>query len=496
MMSNKDTSGKEDAFFSREMIRKRLFFINSIITSLFIALLVGITFWWMKLTPSSEFPLFVPGMDRTGGEVEVKKEQVVFGELFSSFSVSPGQTSGSWPRFRGENFDNINRENIELIDSSQEADPLILWQKELGQGYAGAAVNNGRVYLLDYDENRKADLLRCFSLDTGEEIWQQGYRINLKRNHGFSRTVPAVTDEFVLTMGPGCQVMCVDAASGRLLWGMDLVEKYGTAVPQWYTGQCPLIDDGVAILAPGGGALMIGVDCRTGEVLWETPNPMGWQMSHASIMPMVIDGIKCYVYPALGGLTGVRADGQEAGSILWQTKEWDNWVVASSPVIFDDGRIFLTTGYGAGSMMLRVFSSPEGYKTRVLYEHKPDKGLACEQQTPILYQGKLLGIMPDDGGIYRNRLVCYDPEGSFIWDSGKSVRFGLGPFMIADDKLYVFNDQGTLHIIEANVTEYKPLGTVKIMEGKDAWAPIALVGGKMLLRDEKTLVCLDIRKKR
>ena len=85
-------------------------------------------------------------------------------------------------------------------------------------------------------------------------------RSPVKRNHGMSRTVPAVTDKLVVAMGPKCHVVCLDAVTGELRWGLDLVRQYGATVPPWYAGQCPLIDNGAVILAPGGkDALLLAV---------------------------------------------------------------------------------------------------------------------------------------------------------------------------------------------------------------------------------------------
>ena len=80
------------------------------------------------------------------------------------------------------------------------------------------------------------------------------------------------------------------------------VAPKGKITPDFYSGQCPLIDNDVAVLAPGGKALMIGVRCSDGEILWRTPNPDSLLMSHGSIMPMVIHGRKMYVYNAVGGV--------------------------------------------------------------------------------------------------------------------------------------------------------------------------------------------------
>ena len=98
----------------------------------------------------------------------------------------------------------------------------------------------------------RATLLRCLSLADGREIWRRWYRTGAKRNHGVSRTVPAVTDRWVVTIGPRCHVLCVDAERGEFLWGIDLAREYGAAEPLWYAAQNPLIDGGTVVIAPGG----------------------------------------------------------------------------------------------------------------------------------------------------------------------------------------------------------------------------------------------------
>ncbi|MHC4907904.1 MAG: outer membrane protein assembly factor BamB family protein, partial [Planctomycetota bacterium] len=102
-----------------------------------------------------------------------------------------------------------------------------------------------------------------------------------------SRTVPAVNEKYIVTIGPKCHVTCLDRVTGEFKWMIDLVAEYGTTEPLWYAGQCPLIVDGKAIVAPAGpDVLMMAVDCETGEVVWKTPNPGGWKMTHCSIIPM------------------------------------------------------------------------------------------------------------------------------------------------------------------------------------------------------------------
>ncbi|MBN2444022.1 MAG: PQQ-binding-like beta-propeller repeat protein [Spirochaetales bacterium] len=471
------------------MNERQLYFSTVFLITLLASLLI---LWWLHSDPPQEFYSFTPGLDNKPETLGLHQESVRIGAFFQEFDGIPSAVTAQWPRFRGPEYDNINRENIPLIDSWAGQEPEILWKIDLGEGHAGPAVANGSVYIMDYDEDRKADTLRRFSLDTGKEIWRRWYSLPVKRNHGISRSIPAVSDSFVVSMGPLGHVMCVDAHTGDFLWGIDLEKEYATIVPAWYTAQCPVIDNNIAVIAPAGTSLMIGVACETGEVLWETKNTFGWKMSHSSIMPMSIDGVPMYVYSALGGLCGIAARGEKQGEILWSTTAWNNAVIAPSPVIFPDNRIFLTAGYGAGSMMLKVIKKGDIFSTEVLYATQPRQGLSCEQQTPVLYDGHLFGVLPKDAGPFRNQFICYDPDGRIVWTSGKDKRFGLGPYLLGDGKFFILRDDGILFMVKASISEYDEFDSVQILSGRDAWGPLALVNGMLLARDSRQLVCINI----
>lgn len=455
-----------------------------------------LVFFWMIYNPVGNFKKSIPGMDNRPDSLAESSQVVVIGEKFQRFSNEESALRGKWSRFRGSDFDNINKENIPLIDGFSEGNAQIKWKVDLGEGHAAPAIYNGKVYLLDYLENEKADALRCFSLETGEELWRRSYSVHVKRNHGMSRTVPVVTDDFVLTIGPLGHVMCCNPVSGDLIWGLDMVKTYDTEIPFWYTGQCPLIDSGMAILAPGGSSLVVAVDCATGKVVWETPNPDRWQMSHSSIMPMTCNGKKMYAYAAVGGICGVSATGEDVGSILWKFTDFAPNVVAPSPLILPDGNIFMTAGYGAGSVLFQVTQVAGKFHATVVQQFKPKEGVASEQQTAIYWKKHMFIILPKDAGMNRNQLACCRPDDvqNILWTSGKKDRFGLGPYILADGKFFIVSDDGTLTIARASVSGFEVLDKKRIIEGQDAWGPIAIADGRLLMRDSKQMVCLDIHK--
>lgn len=400
-------------------------------------------------------------------------------------------SSSAWPNFRGADFKNIAAESGRLFEKWEENGPKKLWTVKLSEGHSGPAVWNGSMFVMDYDEGKGADVLRRFSLTDGKEIWRRWYNAPTKRNHGVERTVPAVSEQFTVTMGPRCHVMCVETETGAFKWGLDLVAEHGTEVPLWYTGQCPFIDQGIAVIAPAGKALLMGVECATGKILWQTPNPDGWKMSHSSVMPMTLLGKRTYVYCSLGGIVGVSAEAGDRGVVLWKTAAWTHSVLAPSPVQIDERRIFLTAGYGGGSMML-VLTATNGSITATPLFELPKTVFACEQQTPVFYQGHLFGILPKDAGGLRGEMICLNTEGKMVWESGKSERFGLGPFLFADGKILILNDTGELTMIRASTRGYEQIARARVLQGRDAWAPMALVDGKLLLRDSEHLICLEV----
>ena len=467
---------------------------SGIIPAVIILLFSTAFVWFMRGGPGMTVEQRVPGLDNRPDLIE-EGDPVVIGEFFDIFSEAETAESSSWPRFRGSDYDNISNDGITLADSWPEDGPPVIWQVKLGEGHAAASIYDGRVYVLDYNEKIRADELRCFSLKSGEELWRRWYNVPIKRNHGMSRSIPTVTDDYVVTIGPRCHVMCLNPLSGDLYWTIDLVRDYEAEIPQWYTAQCPLIDEGVAVLAVGGESLMMGVDCETGNILWETPNPDKWKMSHSSIMPMTIHGVKTYVYMAVGGICGVAAEGENRGEILWQTSEWNPTVIAPSPVYIGNGEIAFAAGYGAGGGKLRVYRQGQGFTARVIEAHSPREGMASEQQTPVVYGDHLWTILPKDAGELRSQLACYHVSDlqNPVWTSGKENRFGLGPFIIINDRMYLVNDNAELFMFRFGINSVDLIDSkVVIEEGIDSWGPCAYADGYLLIRDSYNMVCLDL----
>ena len=448
---------------------------------------------WHLRTPGG-FELQNPGADNRPEGLERKADDVVIGEYFMSYEEGFATSlEGEWTNFRGKSHDNI-------INTGQkgflEGDFPEVWSFETGEGHAAPVIWKGRVYVLDYVESMNSDALRCFSLETGKELWRRWYRVPMKRNHGFSRTIPAVGEGYIITVGPQGHVMCCDPITGDLKWTLDMQKEYGSEIPFWYTGQCPFVENGVLVVAPSGTeVLLAGLDCMTGETVWTTPNTVNFKMSHSSVQPMVLSGVKTYVYAGVGGVCGVAAEGPSRGKLLWSTSKWQPSVIAPSPVRIASDRILMVAGYGTGGAMINVSASGGTWSATVTDQYKANEGLACEQQTPIMYDGMIITVIPKDGGSYRGRLACYSPSDlrNPIWNSAAEERFGLGPYLMIDGHLFVFKDDGELYVYKAGKGSMELLRSQRIMEGADAWGPMAYADGMLILRDAHNVKCIRIR---
>lgn len=448
-----------------------------------IAAIAALVFWWAHSVQDA-LSERLPGSDETPGAASATSiNPILAGKLIPG----RGQTvefPGLWPQFRGPNRDGVSLDTTPLSRSWGVGGPPRLWTVECGEGYAAPAIRGGRAYLMDYDYAKKQNALRCLSLEDGSEIWRYAYPLPVKRNHGMTRTIPAIAGKFVVAMDPKCNLLCVDADSGALRWGLNLVQQFGTTVPPWYAGQCPLIDENKVILAPGGGgALLAAVALDTGRVLWQTPNPHGWKMTHSSVMPMEFGGRKLYLYCGSGGVVGVSA---MDGRLLWETAAWKiSIATVPSPLVLQDGKILLAGGYDAGCMLLQL-QDQDGKLTPVVLWKLPTEVFGATQHTPIFHNGQIYGVRPD------GQFACLGLDGKILWTSPPGDSFGLGSFLFANGLIYLMNDSGKLSLLEDSTGGYKLLAQAQVLTGRESWGPMAEVGGRLLVRDFTRLACLDV----
>jgi outer membrane protein assembly factor BamB len=406
--------------------------------------------------------------------------------LFVGLFLSTTTRAADWPQFRGPNRDGISTETG-LMRSWPEGGPEVVWSTTVGPGYSSAAIHSGRVYFNDYDESTSEFLVRALNLADGKELWRFKEPRRIRANHGITRSVPATDGKYVFSLDPKAVLHALDAKTGEELWRKNLVEEYETKIPPWYNGQNPLIEKDKVLIAPAGpSALIVALDKASGKELWRTPNPEGWLLSHASLMPAKIGGVDQYLFSVLQGTVGVSA---ADGKLLWHFPFKFNISISPSPLPIDAERVYVTGAYDSGGAMFRVKPDGDGFSTEQIFSHAPDEWNS-EVQTPILFEDHMFAVGKQRRGLF----TCLDFDGKQVWNSDGKAYFGLGSFILADGMFIVLEGKtGMLRLLEANTKEYKELASAQVLGGHDVWGPPALSDGMLVIRDLSRMVAVRLK---
>jgi outer membrane protein assembly factor BamB len=209
---------------------------------------------------------------------------------------------------------------------------------------------------------------------------------------------------------------------------------------------------------------------------------------------MRLSGKKMYVYIGEGGVCGVSAEEADRGTLLWETSGWSPSTAAPSPVQLSANQVFVCAGYGTGGALLQINRQGDKWTATIADQYKPNEGLSCEQQTPILYNNMLISILPRDAGGMRLRLACYSPANlrTPVWTSAADERFGFGPFAVINNHLFAFSEDGELYVYEIARQSLTLTKKQHIMDGVDGWGPLAYADGVLIVRDAHTVKALKI----
>jgi outer membrane protein assembly factor BamB len=388
------------------------------------------------------------------------------------------QAGDDWTQYQGPDRGGISQERS-LARSWPEEGPKTLWSIDVGLGYGGASVREKKVYLLDRQEDQR-DVLRCLDLETGKELWQCANETPGRLSHNGSRSVPTLDDQRVYAVGPFGHVYCVDQKSHKFLWTLDMTADFQASSPKFGFSQSPLLLDDMVIVAPmSDQAGLVALNKITGKVVWKS-QPIG-SGSYASAIIANVAGVKGILFLAKDQLFFLEP---KTGKLIWKYNGYPCRNPIPFPTVIGNERIFLTGGYKAGSVMIQVSKKDQTYNFSEVFRLE-ERG--SKIQPALFYKGHL----------YANfgKLACFDPDGKPKWASGDFVE---GNLIIADEMIYILNSStGQLSLVELNDQSYKELSQAKVLEGNDGemYGPIALSHGKLILRDQHQMKCLDIRAK-
>jgi outer membrane protein assembly factor BamB len=396
-----------------------------------------------------------------------------------------------WPHYLGPNR-NATSDEKGLLRSWPDEGPKVLWKIDLGPGYGGAAVSDGKVYILDRIRS-KQDVLRCLDLDTGSEQWSCAYDAPGRVSHPGSRSTPAIDGGCVYTCGSFGDVYCFDIKTRKPVWNKNVWKEFDDGrVPRWAISQNPLIYDDLLILAsqtPKAG--VVAYDKSNGRIKWASEALPG---SAGYVTPKVVniagkDQLVMITATSRNEEGAVLGMDIRNGKILWSYKGWQCRIPVPNVTEIGDGRLFITGGYEAGSAMLKIEKNSDSYNVTELY--KTDD-FGTHVHPAVLYKGHLYAHCTTN--TRRDGMVCMDLAGNVKWKTGRSPLFDKGGFILVDDLiLSVDGREGILNLIEPNPNGFKRLASADLLDTRECWGPLALSDGKLLIRDQEQMKCVAVK---
>lgn len=399
----------------------------------------------------------------------------------------------------------------------------MLWSVEVGAGFAGPAVFDGRVYLLDRETDR-ADVLRCLALDDGQELWREITEAPGKLEYEGSRNVPTLTEDFIFTVGPFGHFRCYDRETHALRWSHHLVDDFKdpeidrpeepqtradtlarTQLPRWGMTQAPLIVGDLVIVAPQTQRVgLVAFDQATGAIRWQSGYIGRNWYSHVSPTLTTLDGVPQVIMlaqpsdpeksPAKAPPAIVSSVDPANGRILWtmQTPH-PHKIPIAQPLQVGADRLFITGGYTQGCLLLQVRRTDGELQVKVL---RSDDSVAGHIQAPILYGDRVYVMSTRSQGAEKSGLVCLDLDGECLWQTGPELQFHDGPLLIVNGLALAMQGRtGEMHLFDLATSPGTLLAKAKVLVAKNrmAWAPMAFSRGRLLVRDDQHLKCLDLR---
>ena len=393
--------------------------------------------------------------------------------LFAFLSVSAAEPS--WPFFHGPKGDNISTETG-LLTSWPEGGPKLLWKTgELGAGnagFAGVAIVDGKIYtsgnVTEGDDTYST--VFCLDAKNGETLWtyKNGPAWTDARMHPGTRSTPTIDGDYVYDETPLGQLACLDKNTGKMIWTKNILADFEAKNITWALAESVVIDGDNLICTPGGDkASVVALNKKTGDVVWTAPS-VGQLTNYATPYIFEFEGWRIIAAMTQKGGIGVDA---KTGALLFQfTHETSYDINATSPYYFD-GHLFITSGYGTGSQLLKLSKDGDGVKVEQVWENKA-------------FDNQHHGIVVIEGHVYgathnykRGIWACLRlSDGEIVWED---PGVGKGSCTCAEGLIYgICEGDGTVGIFKATPEKYEEVGRFQLPEEGEGmyWAHPVVCG--------------------
>ena len=402
--------------------------------------------------------------------------------VLSCITSVHAQDQSQWPAFHGPDRSNKSVETG-LLDDWPEEGPKLLWTiSGLGKGYSTVSVTDE--YLFTSGTGDQHNLVFAFDPE-GTLLWKkpngQSWETEMShaRTYNGARSTPTYSDGVVYHLGDLGRLAAFDAGSGEELWSMELREQFDSEIPEYGYAESVYIQEDRLYCCPAGKkAYLLCLNKHNGQVIW-TNQEIGGTVGFSSLIMFDHGG-----YRQIAGLSSNRIFGvdTETGKLLWQV-EYENSRSNNVPdLIFHDGLIFASSGYGKGSILLNLKSSGQSITPETVWQTEL---MDNHHGGVILHEGYLYGAGHNSRGWF-----CLDfRTGEQMWKAA-----GKGSITYADQKFYCLDERGIMRLVRAMPENYEEISAFSVPEGGKSmyWAHPVVCGARLYIRHEDKLFAYDI----
>jgi outer membrane protein assembly factor BamB len=387
-----------------------------------------------------------------------------------------------WPQWRGPRRNGISYEKG-LLSSWPDGGPKLLWKIDgLGQGWSCPIIVGQRIYIT----GDVGDDLIIFALDRGGAVqWKVKNGRAWKEPYPGARACCVFSEGRLYNMNAHGRVVCLDAASGRELWAVDILERFDAKNITWALSECLLVDGRNLIVTPGGKkALMAALDKFDGQTVWTT-EPLGDdRTSHSSPILFRYAGRRLITNCSSAHGFGVDAD---TGELLWAVPLKNPHGVNVSTPVYGSGSVYYVTPYAEMGRAYHLVADGQGVSAEHIWTSRLDTVTGCA----VLADGVLFAAG------YRESKWWFGLD----WQTGRTKYelkdFTTGSAIYADGRLYCLDEQGSVGLLKPGSNGLEVVGRFALVDEKvrDAWTHPVLHDGRLYLRYHDTLFCYDVRQR-
>ncbi len=414
-----------------------------------------------------------------------------------------------WPQWRGRDRLAVWHETG-IIDRFPNEGLKLAWRVPIGSGYAGPAVADGRVFVLDWIADPASRTMdgteRVLALDeeTGDTLWryewQTSYRSLMASYALGPRATPTVDGDRVYVVGATGRLACLDVETGEPQWTTDYVGDYDMSVAPWGITSAPLVD-GPRLLAIVGGepdALVVAFDKRTGAELWRALDVVS-EAGYGQPVIYEAGGARQLIVWHPSGLASLDP---ETGDIYWeQAFDTPDGLTVATPVR-SDSYLLVSQIYNGATMMRLSTDRPAAeliWKGSAnSYEPDQTDGLHAMTTTPIVIGDHVYGV-----GAHGELRGLDAHTGERLWMSDRltaQASYATAFFVRHGDRYFVNNDDGDLILARFTPSGYVELDRVALIEptarpalghGPDRlvnWVHPAYANGHVIQRNDREIL--------